>query len=343
MCILICLLILLLNLSLGLTLHRQHFGFKEASLTKGVPPKACFVLFLGKRKMQGGHGKGGARHFAKPSVDVGILKRELDKHKVLLQNLGAYESVSRNQSASPKGLIQVIDLVAGLVALEPSCEIHQASLRSALMSMYTEDPNINNSRYNGSVWIGQRIERLNTILYHFRRLRNADDMRSTAIKLTSSELLRLQKVVEDIDKKEPPAKLPTHSSLGQRDGESQELVTRDESTSSFDKKDVKRLKKEVSEVSMDSEGYPKCFNSPDTKTEQPLSKGDAEEHTKDKHSLPKGDAEEDTKDQQPLSEGEAEKDKPMQPSFMRRKLGQTLPVQRNDETFQDLKRANGSG
>ena len=105
--------------------------------------------------MQGGHGKGGARHFAKPSVDVGILKRELDKHKVLLQNLGAYESVSRNQSASPKGLIQVIDLVAGLVALEPSCEIHQASLRSALMSMYTEDPNINNSRYNGSVWIGQ--------------------------------------------------------------------------------------------------------------------------------------------------------------------------------------------
>ena len=69
----------------------------------------------------------------------------------------------------------------------------------------------------------------------------------------------------------------------------------------------------MGEVSMASEGYPKCFNSPGTKTEQPL---------------PKGDAEEDPKEKRPLSEGE-----PTQPSFVRRKLGQALPAQRNDETF----------
>ena len=66
------------------------------------------------------HGKGGARHFTKPHIDVGILKRELDKHKLLIQNLGAYESVSRNQAANPKGLIGVIDLVAALLVLKPA-------------------------------------------------------------------------------------------------------------------------------------------------------------------------------------------------------------------------------
>ena len=75
------------------------------------------------------------------------------------------------------------------------------------MAMYTEDPKINSTRYNGAVWVGMRTERINVILYHFRRVRNADDMRVCASRLTSPELLRLQKVVEDIDKKEPPATL----------------------------------------------------------------------------------------------------------------------------------------
>ena len=248
------------------------------------------------------HGKGGARHFTKPHIDVGILKRELDKHKLLIQNLGAYESVSRNQAANPKGLIGVIDLVAGLLVLEPSCEVHQASLRSALMAMYTEDPNINNTRYNGAVWVGMRIERINVILYHFRRLRNADDMRVCASRLTSPELLRLQKVVEDIDKKEPPA------TLDKRDDGSTESAP------------SKRLKKEVSEVSMDSEGYPRCFKTPQTKEEQPLPKGEGAEASK-------------PKEEQPLPKGDAETSNAMQPSFMRRRLGQALPVVDNDEDF----------
>ena len=76
-------------------------------------------------------GKGGARHFAKPQVDPGILLQILLPLTSLLQNLGPYEGISKSQSVSPKGLVHCLPLSKGLIDLAPTGEdTRQLSQRS---------------------------------------------------------------------------------------------------------------------------------------------------------------------------------------------------------------------
>eukprot|EP00435_Cladocopium_sp_Y103_P058764 s800_g20.t1 len=66
--------------------------------------------------------KGGARHFAKPMVDQGVLYKCLGAHEDLIQDLGTYELVSRNQATDPAGLMQIIPLLESLVKVSSTCE-----------------------------------------------------------------------------------------------------------------------------------------------------------------------------------------------------------------------------
>ena len=111
-------------------------------------------------------GKGGARHFTKPYVDAGILLKTLEVHSKLVTNLGPYESISKNQGCSPKGLLHCLPLVKGLLELQPSAEIHSSSLRTALYQLLMAQPSVNDSKFNGSVWVNLRIDRITALLYH---------------------------------------------------------------------------------------------------------------------------------------------------------------------------------
>ena len=80
-------------------------------------PVVCRMVEEGFGK---GLGKGGARHFAKPYVDTGLLFKVLEENHHILQNFGSYEHLSKSQGACFKGLIWTLPLWKGLVALEAS-------------------------------------------------------------------------------------------------------------------------------------------------------------------------------------------------------------------------------
>eukprot|EP00438_Fugacium_kawagutii_P029698 Skav211502 [mRNA] locus=scaffold2188:899918:906060:- [translate_table: standard] len=182
-------------------------------------------------------GKGGARNFTKTFIDPGILMQALGQHPDLLQEFGVYDHVSRQQGTDPKGLMQVLPLVRTLVKVSPKAEIHSQPLRQTLLKMVCEKPSLNNSRWNGTIWSNLRAERIGVVLHHIRRLKSPDEMRKCGAKLTAAELLQLQQVVDQMGDKdlEPPPE------------------TR------------RKLKKEVSAVSYDSDGYPKELKTPEEK------------------------------------------------------------------------------
>ena len=59
--------------------------------------------------------RGGARHFAKPIVDVGLLLTQLTAHKSLVKDFGAYEAISRTGSVGFMGIMHNLDLIKSLV------------------------------------------------------------------------------------------------------------------------------------------------------------------------------------------------------------------------------------
>ena len=227
-------------------------------------------------------GKGGGKHTAKPLVDELLLERALSKHSSLLMNLGLYENISRTQATSPKGLLKVLILVKDLVDLESTCEIHNMSLRKAIFQVLLSEPGLNDSKLNGSSWVGLKVERLGVIMSHMRRL-SGTDLSVCSGKLTGAEFVQLKEVVGRIQKK-VEEKLPVESKekpLVERGSgskkveeklpvkrEEKPLVERESSAPTVERK---RLKKEISEVSLDSQGLPKLFGTPEVKG--PLPKG----------------------------------------------------------------------
>ena len=196
--------------------------------------------------------KGGYRHTAKPQVDQGLLMKVFSNNSNLLGNMGVYERISRSQGCDPKGLIKLLPLIKGLVELEPTCEIHQSCLRKAIFATLLEDGSLNDSKWSGAVWTGMKTERVGVLLFHMRRLAGTH-LKQAASKLTGADYLQLQQVVDMIRQKEKPV-----SNSG----------AETESKSSPPRK----LKKEVSDVSVNSNGMPNCFGTPQSKEQSPLTK-----------------------------------------------------------------------
>ena len=267
--------------------------------------------------------KGGSRHTKKPEVDVGLLLTVLTEHSCLVQDFGAYEHIGRSQSCHPKGLLKVLPLTKGLLQLSETGEIHSSCLRSALMSLLMAKPSLNDSIYNGQVWCGSRGERIGVILFHMRRLKSAaSEMKLAAAHLTGADLQKLQEVLNMMEKKSEIEDGPLP--LVKRNGNDDEPQTQ------------KKLKKEISEASIDSKGFPNCFNSPQDTGKgaaASLSKGDEGSAS----SLPKGNAGAASS----LAKGPAEAMN--RPSFLRRRTGQNIVQETTQEENKSLQDALGFG
>ncbi len=246
-------------------------------------------------------GKGGARHFSKPYIDPGLLYKCLKDHEKIVQDVGPYETISRNQAIDCTGIVKILPLVHDLVGLANTCEINPGPLRQALLKMVMEKPDLNKSKYSGNTWCSLRAERIGVILTHFRKMKtNLDEVRRAAAKLTSYEFSRLQDTLEDVSPKE------TALTKG-----GQNLPVEQPKEDYVPKR--RRLKKGDSDpVSVDSTGWPKCLMSPE---KQPLTKWDqaASSHDEIPPALAKGLA---------------------QPSFLRRRLG-SKPEQSWKESDQE--------
>lgn len=146
--------------------------------------------------------KGGARHFSKPYVDTSLLFKVLLKHENLINDLKSYEILSRNSAVDPKGMHGLLPLVDDILELEPTAEIHPQPLRSALLQLLTQNPQLNTSQFKGSVWVELRASRVATVLFHLRRLARNPHQSSLTNALTGSELDTLQKTLKKVVLKE---------------------------------------------------------------------------------------------------------------------------------------------
>ena len=108
----------------------------------------------------------------------------------------------KNQASDPKGLLHCLPLLKGLIKLEPTCEIHGSSLGQGLFQLLVAEPALNDTPWNGSVWLGMKVERVTSLLYHMRRLKGSQsEMATCAAKVTGGEYMQLQEVCEADQKK----------------------------------------------------------------------------------------------------------------------------------------------
>ena len=155
--------------------------------------------------------KGGPRHIQKPYVDAKMLHTCFEKHKDLLKDMHAYDHISSACAPDPKALLSLQPLWSGLVGLEASGSTHPQPMRQALLSLLGEFPELNTSKSSGSVWCNLKVERLNCMLAHVRKLaRPNTDNGPVVAKLTASEYAKLKAGLEqlELDGLEKPIKLP---------------------------------------------------------------------------------------------------------------------------------------
>ena len=193
-------------------------------------------------------GKGGARHTTKPMVDVGLLFKVLKTHSAVVQNLEVYEGISKAQGASPAGLVHSMGLMTSLVELEPSCQIHQSSLRSALMQILPEEPGFNNSKFKGSIFIYFRMERIGVVIFHLRRLAQNEGLGTCAAQLNAADLVKLKSLLGKIRLTKPETRPMVEASDGMPASSSGlVLVEREEPSSCVERQDSNRSHSPVPE------------------------------------------------------------------------------------------------
>jgi hypothetical protein len=219
-------------------------------------------------------GKGGKLHFAKPVVDGGLLFRALLTGAQFLRNLGDYETLSRGSLPSYEGLVQNGPLLEELLVLEPTAELHPQPVKAALLRLLGTDSSLNGTVYNGQVWINLRQERLCTLLFHVRKAaRDPNTLQQAALKLNGTDMITLKKVLGLVsiplekgsteDSLTTPAAHLVPPAVETEKEDAKSVVSVGKQTVNYSTDDVgslakgkRTLKKTVSAVSVDSDGFP---------------------------------------------------------------------------------------
>ena len=147
----------------------------------------------------------------------------------------------------PKALLDLQPLRSDLVNLEPSGMIHSQPLRQALLSLLVDMPDLNSSDHSGLVWCNLKVERLNCMLTHCRKLqRDSSSLTAIAGKLTRVQYQCLMEGLKKIKVKEEEEDEAEEEEgvLGKVYAAKRQLVPRD------------------SDVTMGSEDIPDMFKSP---------------------------------------------------------------------------------
>ena len=206
-------------------------------------------------------GRGGPRHQPKPWIDVGLLYDCLKKHEKLVQNLGGYEHLSSSSSPAPKALLDLKPLWSDLLVLEPSGMIHSQPLRQALLSLLVELPELNTTDHSGQVWCNLKVERLNCMLTHCRKLqREPSCLTAVAGKLTR---LQYQALMEGLKKlklsnEDQLGKAPANKKLGKAHAAQEDLLGKAGASK-------RQLLPRDSDVTMGSDDIPDMFKTPASK------------------------------------------------------------------------------
>lgn len=194
------------------------------------------------RKRRGGH-----RNHKKADVDETVLMDIFDKHAAELMEVGPYEAISKSQAVNAAGIARNFELLRALLIASPKAEIPAGMAKHAIIKVLTMRPVLNKSIYTTSTFAGLRVDRISTMLYHVRRVKG-DKLRQVACsaKCTGEEW---KKVLELLS-------LTTEN--GDDDSTTQYVP---EDPAPTEGQSLPRRKLQV-QVSIDSEGFPRMFDSP---------------------------------------------------------------------------------
>lgn len=190
--------------------------------------------------------RGGPRHFSKPFIEAGLLLQVFSKHEGRVQDFKAYEFLSSGSTPDPKGLIYCLGLLQDLVKIAPQAELHPQPLRDAMLRLLTNKPQLNTSGHNGAVWCNARADRVNVLLAHLRKLKRSGPNARCASMLTGLEYTQLADILKLVQLRPEEG----HDALPLENGEANESPQ-------------KKLKKQNSDVPMDSQGFPSFLKTPE--------------------------------------------------------------------------------
>lgn len=159
-----------------------------------------------------------------------IFKERFKSLKEATFDLGVYNTLTKSTHPHPAGLSQNAKLIEQLV------DISNGEIRATqLQQVISEFPSCNDTTYKVSIWSMNKATSMATLLAHWRRLRyEPQRLQNCLAKATKAE----SKIVQKLSKLKP--------GLARGGGEpSQPAVTT-----------KRKLKAEVSAVSLDSQGFP---------------------------------------------------------------------------------------
>lgn len=186
-----------------------------------------------------------------------------------MKDLGGYESTNKNSSPDVLGLLHVLPFAKSLILLSRCAEIHNQSMKAALSQLLMHNAEVNTSKFNGTVWLNLRIERIGCVLSHYRLLaRDKDSLRRCALALTASDFNKLKEVVGMIVLADASVATEATGSddpnNGVQDVETATVAYEDvvEENPSKKTRFLKENPSCASNLSVDSFGFPRMLNSP---------------------------------------------------------------------------------
>lgn len=163
------------------------------------------------------------------------------KHKTILCNLGVYENICKPMAVNGKGLVSLNDFLTSLLKLAPWANLLLGQVRDAIVTV-NQCKSLNKGPLTDKAWAGQRTERVITLLAHLRRLLTPYRFDQCAAKMSKQDIISLRGLISLIDTK-----------YVQPDGNESSVRS---------KRQLQAHDSNVSNVTLDSDGFPAMLRSP---------------------------------------------------------------------------------
>ena len=236
--------------------------------------------------LDGSKGRGGPKHHTKPPLDASLVLGIFAQQPDLLRDLGPYESIPTNFAASGQGLLKLKPILEKLLEVCPSAEPPEGALREAAVRMATASPQLlKGCPFSIQVWGGLKTKKLITVFSHLRRLRREPrKFEAACLKLVGPEVIELQGLLNLItlrhsgedsqatENSQGGLQAASSSSNQVALSEAAPTVGYPEDMSKAEAKALptgRGLKRVMSDISVDSNGFPMMLRSPNASQRSP--------------------------------------------------------------------------
>jgi len=166
-------------------------------------------------------------------------------------SFGKYDSLARSQAANPQGLLANESLLKLLLGCSPRLKFSMTTLRKPINDVVNMKPRMNDASYNNSIWSSLKAERILTMCNHLRRLaREPARYKQAAAKCSGEELEKLCELCAMVEVDCQDMEVRRNKGCSQQPSVAS-------SSSSKPPKELKKQDSIASNMSMDSQGFPK--------------------------------------------------------------------------------------